>query len=98
MKRFNLFMLPILLLLIYSCSLNPRSLFPGSKSPDLKPKVETKTTVSTNSKNRKKPVPRRSTTKIVKPVVQELPEGWTVDRHPVAKWGMSLPTVDGFHI
>ncbi len=25
--------------------------------------------------------------------VQSLPEGWTVDRHPVAKWGMSLPTV-----
>jgi hypothetical protein len=93
MKRLNLFMLPILLLLIYSCSLSPRSLFPGSKSPDLKPKVETKTTVSTSRKNQKKPVPRRSTTKMVKPVVQELPEGWTVDRHPVAKWGMSLPTV-----
>lgn len=25
--------------------------------------------------------------------VQSLPEGWTVDRHPVAKWEMSLPTV-----
>jgi len=25
--------------------------------------------------------------------LQTLPEGWTVDRHPVAKWGMSLPTV-----
>ncbi|MBC8346854.1 MAG: hypothetical protein ISR82_03065 [Candidatus Marinimicrobia bacterium] len=25
--------------------------------------------------------------------LQPLPEGWTVDRHPVAKWGMSLPTV-----
>ena len=25
--------------------------------------------------------------------VEPLPEGWTVDRHPVAKWGMSLPTV-----
>jgi hypothetical protein len=25
--------------------------------------------------------------------VESLPEGWTVDRHPVAKWGMSLPTV-----
>jgi len=25
--------------------------------------------------------------------IQSLPEGWTVDRHPVAKWGMSLPTV-----
>lgn len=93
MKRLNLFMLPILLLLIFSCSLSPRSLFPGSKSPDLKPKVVTKNTVSTSSKNQKKSVPRRSTTKMVKPVVQELPEGWTVDRHPVAKWGMSLPTV-----
>ena len=25
--------------------------------------------------------------------LQTLPGGWTVDRHPVAKWGMSLPTV-----
>ena len=93
MKRLNLFMLPILLLLIFSCSLSPRSLFPGGKSQDLKPKVVTKTTVSTSSKNQKKPVPRRSTTNMVKPVVLELPEGRTVDRHPVAKWGMSLPTV-----
>ena len=33
--------------------------------------------------------------KPLKPVfqVESLPEGWTVDRHPVAKWGMSLPTV-----
>ena len=26
-------------------------------------------------------------------VLQSLPEGWNVDRHPVAKWGMSLPNV-----
>ena len=25
--------------------------------------------------------------------LKSLPEGWTIDRHPVAKWGMSLPTV-----
>lgn len=25
--------------------------------------------------------------------LEPLPEGWTVDRHPVAKWEMSLPTV-----
>ena len=33
--------------------------------------------------------------KPLKPVfqLQSLPEGWTVDRHPVAKWGMSLPSV-----
>ena len=33
--------------------------------------------------------------KSLKPVfqLQSLPEGWTVDRHPVAKWGMSLPSV-----
>ena len=33
--------------------------------------------------------------KSLKPIFQleSLPEGWTVDRHPVAKWGMSLPTV-----
>ena len=93
MKRLNLFTLPILLLLAYSCSLSPRSLFPGNKSLDLKPEVEKKITVSSTSKNQKKPAPRRSANKMVKPVVKELPEGWTVDRHPVAKWGMSLPTV-----
>jgi len=33
--------------------------------------------------------------KSLKPIfqVESLPEGWTIDRHPVAKWGMSLPTV-----
>jgi len=33
--------------------------------------------------------------KLAKPTfaLQTLPEGWSVDRHPVAKWGMSLPTV-----
>ena len=33
--------------------------------------------------------------KSLKPIfqVESLPEGLTVDRHPVAKWGMSLPTV-----
>ena len=33
--------------------------------------------------------------KSLKPIfqVESFPEGWTVDRHPVAKWGMSLPTV-----
>ena len=46
------------------------------------------------------PEPRESTS--VRPAskparttfqLKSLPEGWTVDRHPVAKWGMSLPTV-----
>ena len=45
--------------------------------------------------------PRKSNTmesRIVRKVkpsleLEPLPNGWTVDRHPVAKWGMSLPTV-----
>ena len=45
--------------------------------------------------------PRKSNTmesRIVRKVrpsleLESLPNGWTVDRHPVAKWGMSLPTV-----
>ena len=63
------------------------------KKSSIKPKVENKKSASTDNLNKNKPIPRRSTTRVVKPIVQELPEGWTVDRHPVAKWGMSLPTV-----
>ena len=82
-----------LLLLIFSCSYNPRSLLQRDKKSSIKPKVENKKSASTDNLNKNKPIPRRSTTRVVKPIVQELPEGWTVDRHPVAKWGMSLPTV-----
>jgi len=63
------------------------------KKSSIKSKVENKKSASTDNLNKNKPIPRRSTTRVVKPIVQELPEGWTVDRHPVAKWGMSLPTV-----
>ncbi len=38
-----------------------------------------------------KPEPVRKSRPIFQ--LKSLPEGWTVDRHPVAKWGMSLPTV-----
>ncbi len=93
MKRLYLMTLSFLLLLIFSCSSNPRSLLKRDKKSNVKPKVENKKTASTNNQNKNKPIPRRSTTRVVKPIVQELPEGWTVDRHPVAKWGMSLPTV-----
>mgnify|MGYP003326203156 CR=1 FL=1 len=48
--------------------------------------------ISVEKKQIKAPA-RKITTRRAKPVVQQLPEGWTVDRHPVAKWGMSLPTV-----
>ena len=93
MKRLYLMTLSFLLLLIFSCSSNPRSLLKRDKKSNIKPKVENKKTALTNNQNKNKPIPRRSTTRVVKPIVQELPEGWTVDRHPVAKWGMSLPTV-----
>ena len=93
MKRLYLMTLSFLLLLIFSCSSNPRSLLQRDKKSNVKPKVENKKTAITNNQNKNKPIPRRSTTRVVKPIVQELPEGWTVDRHPVAKWGMSLPTV-----
>ncbi len=93
MKRFYLLTFSFLLLLIFSCSYNPRSLLQRDKKPNIKPKVEKKKSAPTNNQNKNKPIPRRSTTRVVKPIVQELPEGWTVDRHPVAKWGMSLPTV-----
>lgn len=93
MKRLYLLTFSFLLLLIFSCSFNPRSLLQRDKKSSIKPKVENKKSASTDNLNKNKPIPRRSTTRVVKPIVQELPEGWTVDRHPVAKWGMSLPTV-----
>ena len=93
MKRFYLLTFSFLLLLIFSCSSNPRSLLQRDKKSSIKSKVENKKSASTDNLNKNKPIPRRSTTRAVKPIIQELPEGWTVDRHPVAKWGMSLPTV-----
>ena len=93
MKRLYLLTFSFLLLLVFSCSYNPRSLLQRDKKSSIKPKVENKKSASTDNLNKNKPIPRRSTTRVVKPIVQELPEGWTVDRHPVAKWGMSLPTV-----
>ena len=93
MKRLYLLTFSFLLLLIFSCSSNPRSLLQRDKKSSIKPKVENKKSASTDNLNKNKPIPRRSTTRAVKPIIQELPEGWTVDRHPVAKWGMSLPTV-----
>ena len=93
MKRLYLLTFSFLLLFIFSCSSNPRSLFQRDKKSSIKSKVENKKSASTDNLNKNKPIPRRSTTRVVKPIVQELPEGWTVDRHPVAKWGMSLPTV-----
>ena len=93
MKRLYLLTFSFILLLVFSCSYNPRSLLQRDKKSSIKPKVENKKSASTDNLNKNKPIPRRSTTRVVKPIVQELPEGWTVDRHPVAKWGMSLPTV-----
>ena len=67
-----------------SCSIAPDSL--KSDSPNQK----TMASKSSNSNTRESRIARK-----VRPSLQidPLPDGWTVDRHPVAKWGMSLPTV-----
>ena len=54
------------------------------------PNQKTMASKSSNSNTRESRIARK-----VRPSLQidPLPDGWTVDRHPVAKWGMSLPTV-----
>ncbi len=93
MKRLSYIALSTLFLLLLSCSSNPRSLFQRNKTPEPKPRIEKKTTTPKTEEAQKKPTVRRASVRRSKPLVQDLPEGWTVDRHPVAKWGMSLPTV-----
>jgi len=75
--------------------------------PEIKP-VKEKNISSSDSLKSSPPkqktmvsTPRESNTmesriarKVTPPLeLESLPDGWTVDRHPVAKWGMSLPTV-----
>lgn len=93
MKRSSVLILSTTLLTMFSCSLVPKAPFQRSQSVNPKPAVEQKTPKSSVEKKQIKAPARKITTRRAKPVVQQLPEGWTVDRHPVAKWGMSLPTV-----
>ena len=93
MKRLLFIALPSLVLLLISCSSNPRTLFQRNKIPEQKPVPQKKTVTTKPEEVQKKLSTRRAPVKRPKPLVQDLPEGWTVDRHPVAKWGMSLPTV-----
>ena len=93
MKRLLFIALSSLVLLLISCSSNPRTLFQRNKIPEPKPVAQKKTVTPKPEEVQKKLSTRRAPVKRPKPLVQDLPEGWTVDRHPVAKWGMSLPTV-----
>ena len=88
---------------LISCSANPRSLFKRNKKTEVKPEPQANA-VSENpaqtepsqvkpTNQVKKSSIQRTAPRRAKLMVEPLPEGWTVDRHPVAKWGMSLPTV-----
>ena len=88
-----------------SCSLNPMSLLRRDKQvePETNVEVEVPVQAKENSQARslkeesisqtKKIPAQRMQPRRPRLTVEPLPEGWTVDRHPVAKWGMSLPTV-----
>ncbi|HIB34300.1 MAG TPA: hypothetical protein EYO27_04745, partial [Candidatus Marinimicrobia bacterium] len=78
MKHTKLFFLLMLFLLLTSCTL--RQSAPVIESIEIpiekeviRPQLVSKT---------------RSVSSRPALVLQSLPEGWTVDRHPVAKWGM----------
>ena len=87
MKWFNYFLITIIYLGLLSCSWLPSSetlLMDAPVGPEISESVQ---------QNQLKPIylepkPVHSTFQL-----QSLPEGWTVDHHPVAKWSMSLPTV-----
>ena len=70
-----------------------KNISPSEDSDSLKsPPPKQKTMVS---KPRKSNTMESRIVRKLKPSLElePLPNGWTVDRHPVAKWGMSLPTV-----
>ena len=87
MKWFNYFLITIIYLVLLSCSW-----FPSSETLLMDAPVEP---VISESSQQNQPVPIYLETKPVHSAIQlkSLPEGWTVDHHPVAKWSMSLPTV-----
>ena len=88
-----------------SCSLNPMSLLRRDKQvePETNVDAEVPVQAKANTQTRslkeesisqtKKIPAQRMQSRRPRLTVEPLPEGWTVDRHPVAKWGMSLPTV-----
>ena len=88
-----------------SCSLNPMSLLRRDKQVEPETNVEAEVPVQAKANTQarslkeesisqtKKIPAQRMQSRRPRLTVEPLPEGWTVDRHPVAKWGMSLPTV-----
>lgn len=88
-----------------SCSLNPMSLLRRDKQVEPETNVEAEVPVQAKANaqarslkeesiSQTKKIPaQRMQSRRPRLTVEPLPEGWTVDRHPVAKWGMSLPTV-----
>ena len=96
MSRLKLILLISICIGMVGCS------FRRAPEPELKPVVKKKVSPpdsvkSTTSKS-VQPKPNTMESRITRKVksslkLDPLPEGWTVDRHPVAKWGMSLPTV-----
>ncbi len=88
-----------------SCSLNPMSLLRRYKQLEPETNVEAEVPVQAKANTQarslkeesisqtKKIPAQRMQSRRPRLTVEPLPEGWTVDRHPVAKWGMSLPTV-----
>ena len=94
MKYFSNVLLAFIALNISGCSLNPTRLINRDKKPKAPEVIQETTPPITASTAAKKPQIKRSSSKSrPRLMVEPLPEGWTVDRHPVAKWGMSLPTV-----
>ena len=87
MRWFNYFIITIIYLGLFSCSWLPSSetlLMDTSVASEM-----------SESAQQNKPEPIYLEPKPVHSTFQlkSLPEGWTVDHHPVAKWSMSLPTV-----
>ncbi|MEC7901985.1 MAG: hypothetical protein VYE41_03405 [Candidatus Neomarinimicrobiota bacterium] len=90
---------------VMSCSLNPMSLLRRDKQVEPETNVEAEVPVQAKANaqarslkeesiSQTKKIPaQRMQSRRPRLTVEPLPEGWTVDRHPVAKWGMSLPTV-----
>ena len=94
MKYTSTVLLTFIALNISGCSLNPTRLINRDKKPKAPQVIQETTPPITASTAAKKPhIKRSSSQSRPRLMVEPLPEGWTVDRHPVAKWGMSLPTV-----
>lgn len=93
MKFLSTVFLVLISLNVISCSLNPARIIKRDKKPKTTEVVQNQTTTKKTSSVAKKPQVKRTSQNRPRLITEPLPEGWTVDRHPVAKWGMSLPTV-----